>query len=145
MSTSPSLAALVPTFGAAVRPVQQLFHRADSHSAAPGRRAPEESEWLWINLHISPLLRLARSLFINAPLIVFAFLFSVPTLLAAVNVDPKKVVESPAFSWLLKDLENVNSNISQLLSTWVPSLVIVVANNIMFSLLDLASKCFSRP
>jgi len=87
---------------------------------------------------------LTRSLLINAPLVVFAFLFSVPTLLAAVNVDPKKVVESPAFSWLVRDLENVNSNVSQLLSTWVPSLVIVVANNIMFSLLDLASKYVSR-
>jgi hypothetical protein len=117
---------------------------ASIHSAAPGQRAPEESEWLWVNLHISPLLRLTRSLLINAPLVVFAFLFSVPTLLAAVNVDPKKVVESPAFSWLVRDLENVNSKVSQLLSTWVPSLVIVVANNIMFSLLDLASKYVSR-
>ena len=85
--------------------------------------------------------RVIRTLLINAPLVIAAFLFSVPTLLAAINVDPSKVVESPALNWLVKDLENVNSNVSQLLSTWVPSLVIVIANNVMFALLDLASKC----
>ena len=107
----------------------------------PATRAPEESDWLWNNLHISPMMRVIRTLLINAPLVIAAFLFSVPTLLAAINVDPSKVVESPALNWLVKDLENVNSNVSQLLSTWVPSLVIVIANNVMFALLDLASKC----
>jgi hypothetical protein len=103
-------------------------------------RAPEESEWLWPNLHVSPLLRVTRTIVVNAPLVIFAFLFSVPTLLSAMNFDPNKVVDSPAFSWLFKSLANVDSSVGQLLSTWVPSLVIVIANNIMFSLLDFTSK-----
>lgn len=77
-----------------------------------GQRAPEESEWLWSNLHVAPLSRLLRTLLINTPLVIFAFLFSTPTLLAAVNVDPNKVVESPAFSWLVKGLGSVDTNVA---------------------------------
>jgi hypothetical protein len=64
----------------------------------------------------------------------------VPTLLSAINVDPKNISSSPALSWLVRDLESISPYAGQLLSTWVPSLVIVIANNIMFALLDLTSK-----
>jgi hypothetical protein len=106
-----------------------------------GKRAPEELEWLWGNLHISPPLRVIRSALLNTPLVIVAFLFSVPTLLTLLNIDIKKIDQSPAFSWLARDLGAIHPLARQLLSTFVPSLIIVIANNVMFALLDLTSKC----
>lgn len=110
---------------------------SNNHSSA-GKRAPEESEWLWTNVHISPLQRAIRTVFINAPLVLVAFLFSVPTLLQVFQIDYTTIGKSPYFSWIAIDLQNEKLN--GLLSTAVPSLVIVIANGTMFSLLDLASK-----
>jgi hypothetical protein len=113
---------------------------SNNHSSA-GKRAPEESEWLWTNVHISPLQRALRTVFINAPLVLLAFLFSVPTLLQVFRIDYKEIGRSSIFSWIAVDLGD--SRINGLLSTSVPSLVIVIANGVLYSLLDLSSKyCF---
>ena len=110
---------------------------SNNHSSA-GKRAPEESEWLWTNVHISPLQRAMRTVFINAPLVLVAFLFSVPTLLQVFQIDYKTIGKSSYFSWIAIDLGD--PKINGVLSTSIPSLVIVIANGAMFSLLDLASK-----
>lgn len=110
---------------------------SNNHSSA-GKRAPEESEWLWSNVHISPLQRALRTVFINAPLVLLAFLFSVPTLLQVFRIDYKEIGRSSIFSWIAVDLGD--SRINGLLSTSVPSLVIVIANGVLYSLLDLSSK-----
>ena len=110
---------------------------SNNHSSA-GKRAPEESEWLWTNVHISPLQRALRTVFINAPLVLLAFLFSVPTLLQVFRIDYKEIGRSSIFSWIAVDLGD--NRINGLLSTSVPSLVIVIANAVLYSLLDLSSK-----
>jgi hypothetical protein len=117
---------------------RDVWLRTSNNHSSAGKRAPEESEWLWSNVHISPLQRALRTVFINAPLVLLAFLFSVPTLLQVFRIDYKEIGRSSIFSWIAVDLGD--SRINGLLSTSVPSLVIVIANGVLYSLLDLSSK-----